>query len=118
MARTGTRKSGKSRAVSRKRVASPPYSHRWASWAQNGNMVPGTSARTGRLTKAGRNLERRARFIREELAPNLGSFRHRRDSLGYRSRGIGATPVPSPPRSPPRSFFQRLYNRVFGTRRR
>jgi hypothetical protein len=115
MAKTGTRKSGRSRAVSRKRVASPPYSQRWASWVQNGNMVPGTSARTGRLTRAGRNLERRASLIRAELAPNLGSFNRSRRRLGYYNR-VGATPVPSPPRSPPRSFFQRLYNRIFGRR--
>ena len=118
MARTGTRKSGKSHAVSRKRAASAPYSQRWASWVQNGNMVPGTSVRTGRFTRAGRNLERRASLIRAELPDYLGMFNRSRGRLGYRSRGIGATPVPSPPRSPPRSFFQRLYNRVFGTRRR
>jgi hypothetical protein len=116
MTKTGTRKTGKSRAVSRKRVASAPPSPRTLAFLQNGNMPPGTSARTGRLTRAGLNLARRARFIREELAPNLGRFNRTRGRLGYRNR-IGATPVSrSPPRSPPRSFFQRLYNRVFGRR--
>jgi hypothetical protein len=99
MAKTGTRKSGKSRGVTRKKHAAPP---------PYGNRPPWTNE-DGQITATGRNLQSRSRRIYRTFP--LGSFNSRRAGLGY-YKEIGATPdleyistmpigastIPSPPR--------------------
>ena len=118
MARTATtrRGTGRSRASTRKvKAYSPPTSPKWREWAADGNMIPWRSVKTGRRTQTARNLAFRKHLLLTEGQLGTAKYKHYKKlkSLGAFNH-IGASPVPSPPRSPQKTFVQRMWARVFG----